>query len=356
MQVDSTRLALYQTQAPELLEAVVSGEAEHVMRRDLATDYCVKFEAGLCSIHKTRSTEFLGDACHFYPRITRQFGNSYTQSASLSCPEITRLALYGETPFVRAEVKVDRLPVVSQNYLSEELNAAQASSIMRAFLDACEDEKATAESVLMQIVSAAHSLHHLSKKDWADATPFTLKMAGLRLPPAEIDFSDGYHLIQILEALIGASKSTLRPRLDAIRQSILQALNISITANNYEIMSRSGDFTLYQKLWKCWQPNRLQMQPILKRWLQAQLTMAGFPFSGFGRDLIERATIIAVRFATLRLALMCAPSLEQAEVIRIVQSLSRFMDHLADPELSMLAYKELKWHSLSRLRGLVLDV
>ena len=98
------------------------------------------------------------------------------------------------------------------------------------------------------------------------------------------------------------------------------------------------------------------MAPILKRWLQAQITMSSFPFSGFGRDLQERAVTLAIRFATLRLALMSAPSLEQSEVIRIVQSFSRFIDHLADPELSMLAYKELGWTSLARLRGVVLDI
>ena len=356
MQVDPVRLALYEKQAPELLDAVTSGEAEHIMRRDPKTDYCVKFEGGLCNIHKTRGTSFLGDACHFYPRITRRYGDAHVQSASLSCPEIMRLTLYGEAPFAPAQIELERMPTTLQNYLPEEISEHDALTIHRAFLNICNDEQLTAERALMRIVSAAHSLHRVTKKDWPGAIGFFIRMGESTLPAPEIDFADGYHLIQILEALIGASKAASRPRLDATRTAILQALDIEITPNNYEVMSRIGDFTTYEKLWQNWQPNRAKMQPILKRWLQAQLTMAGFPFAGFGRDLPERATILAIRFATLRLALMSAPSLEEPEVIRIAQSFSRFVDHLADPELSMLAYKELNWTSLARLRGVVLDI
>ena len=356
MQVDPARIALYKKEAPELLQAVTSGEAEHIMRRDPVTDYCVKFDNGLCSIHKARGTNFLGDACHFYPRITRRFGEAHLQSASLSCPEITRLILYGVAPFAPDELSLERLPSTLNNYLPEEITATDAFAVQRAFLEIGDDETITAERMLMRIVSTAHSLHRIAKKDWIGGIKFILRMSESTLPNPEIDFADGYHLMQVLEALIGASKPSVRPRLDATRQSILQALDIKITADNYEVVTQSGDFTTYQKLWERWQESRPQMAPILKRWLQAQITMSSFPFSGFGRDLQERAVTLAIRFATLRLALMSAPSLEQSEVIRIVQSFSRFIDHLADPELSMLAYKELGWTSLARLRGVVLDI
>lgn len=353
--MDTVRYALYQKEAPDLLDAVTTGEAEHIMRRDPVTDYCVKFEGGLCGIHKTRGTAFLGDACHFYPRVTRQIGNSYNQTATLSCPEIARLTLYGDTPFTNAVIETDRIPVAVKNYLPEELQTNDVQQIIHNFIKACDDAQASAERVLMRVVSAAFSLHYLSQKDWAGATPFLLKTSEARLPEAEIDFQDGYRLVQILEALIGASKPTARPRLDITRQSILQRLNIQIASNTYEVLSQSGDFNSYADCWKEWQTKRQSFDAILKRWLQAQLSMASFPFAGFGGNLLERAIILAVRFATLRLALMCASNLEQAELLRIVQSLSRFMDHLADPEFSMLAYKEVGWDSLARLRGLIMD-
>lgn len=355
MQMDNVRYALYEKEAPELLDAVTTGEAERILRRDPTTDYCVKFEDGLCGIHKTRGTTFLGDACHFYPRITRAFGDAYTQTATLSCPEITRLMLYGETPFTEAELEADRVPVEIKNYLPEDITPEGALKIIRAFIESCADETATAEQVLMRVISAAFSLHNIAHKDWVDACSFTLKMAEARIPEAEIDFQDGYHLVQILEALIGASKPTSRPRLDETRQAIFTRLNIKIASNTYEVISGDGDFKSYQRCWESWQPKRQKMDAVLKRWLQAQLSISSFPFAGFGKDIPERLTILAVRFATLRLALMCAPSLEEAEVIRIVQSLARFMDHLADPTFSMMAYSEAGWTNLARMRGLVMD-
>ena len=46
MQVDKAHIDLYAAKAPELLSAVTSGEADYVMRRDPATDHCIKFDQG----------------------------------------------------------------------------------------------------------------------------------------------------------------------------------------------------------------------------------------------------------------------------------------------------------------------
>ena len=98
------------------------------------------------------------------------------------------------------------------------------------------------------------------------------------------------------------------------------------------------------------------MAPVLKRWLQAQLAMSGFPFGGFGDTLPERTLTLAIRFVTVRLGLMTTgmpPAPE--ETLRVVQSLSRFMDHLADPTFSLMAYREAGWEDPARLRALVQD-
>src|SRR5690349_1055310 len=77
MQVDDVTLARYRKDAPELLGAVeASQEAPWIMRKDPATNFCVKLEGGLCGIHKQYGDAFLSDACHFYPRVTRALGES----------------------------------------------------------------------------------------------------------------------------------------------------------------------------------------------------------------------------------------------------------------------------------------
>lgn len=46
---------------------------------------------------------------------------------------------------------------------------------------------------------------------------------------------------------------------------------------------------------------------------------------------------------------------DEATVVRVVQSLSRFLDHLADPTFSRMAYEEAGWFREGRLRALMGD-
>src|SRR5579871_6894344 len=72
MQLDNATYERYRARSPELLEAVSGEEGQRIMRRDPKTDFCVKFDGGLCGIQKQHGENFLGDACYFYPRVTRR--------------------------------------------------------------------------------------------------------------------------------------------------------------------------------------------------------------------------------------------------------------------------------------------
>ena len=69
---------------------------------------------------------------------------------------------------------------------------------------------------------------------------------------------------------------------------------------------------------------------------------------------------MGVRFAVLKLAMM-SHMVEKKHppsndiVVRIIQSLSRFLGHLASPELSMNYYKNIGWDNEARLRSLIGD-
>jgi len=70
-----------------------------------------------------------------------------------------------------------------------------------------------------------------------------------------------------------------------------------------------------------------------------QMSLALFPFGGLGHDIVSRITIIGVRFATIKLALMCSSgiygaALPQDIVVRVIQSLSRLLDHLGYPDFA----------------------
>lgn len=358
MQVDQATWNKYRKEAPELVDAVTSGEAEHIMRRDPDTDYCVKFDQGWCGIHRDYGTDFLGDACHFFPRVTRGLGETVLQTASISCPEIARRALLGENPFVHAVTEAGRLPYSLKHYLPEAVDQEGALRVHEAFLQAAADGEASAERILSRLHSVAESLQALDMKSWPEAVPFYLKMADGRLPAAEVSAADPFNCFHALAGLVAASRKSPRERLQAVMQSIAAALKVEMDADN-RLQLAPDSAAAAQDMQRLWLAKQAHWQPLLKRWIQAQLSMALFPFAGFGQTLPERIAIIAVRFATLKLALMAQlqvhGTLNEEDCVRIAQSLARFLDHLADPTLSVQIYAETGWLRPARLRGLLDD-
>lgn len=360
MQVDMQTLEKYKKEAPELVDAVTSGEAEHIMKRDPETDYCVKFDNGLCGIHASRGTEFLGDACHFYPRVTRQIGSGTTMAAAISCPEIVRIILEQATPFALSETTIDRLPNSIKNYAVENLADAEALAVHNYFINAAGDSSLSPEHIILRLDTVARSLSNIGQEKWLEAVEFLWPTAEGRLLPADIDEHDPLKLIQALLVLLKASKRTVRSRLQHTFDDISQAFDITLNMENAAIDIGKNGMQPYHTALQYWKESgyKAETDEILRRWIQAQLSISYFPFAGFGESLVERSTIFAIRFATLRLALMAKTSLErgipkQDDIIRIIQSLSRFMDHLADPALSMHIYQDMGWTGEKRLRGLV---
>lgn len=360
MQVDGLTYAKYCQSAPELLDAVVSGEAEHVMRRDPQTDYCVKFDNGWCGIHKKYGEQFLGDACNFFPRITRKLNDTILQTASMSCPEIVRLVLHTDHAFDYNSTETERLPEMLKNYCPEQLSAEDTLKTHMAFITACEDETATAEHILCRIHAVTDSLKLLDIATWPSAAAFYLKNADTRLPTPQPNPSDTFNLFYALTGLISATNKANRPRLEKVVGDIQQALGLSLSIELGKPLAVSEHSVAnVQKMNALWQQHSASLQPSLRRWLQAQLSIAFFPFGGFGDNASNRIAIIGVRLATLKLALVADLTLNQKvteeSFTRIVQSLSRFMDHLADPTFSLKIYGETEWLKLQRLRGLLGD-
>jgi len=361
MQVDRVTQQLYEKEAPELLGALSTGEADVIMKRDPKSDYCVKFDGGLCNIHKEKGSRFLSDACHFYPRVTRKLGGETYQSAALSCPEIARLALYEKGDMFQYEtVQLDRLPESLKDYKPAGVTEAKAAETMQAFLRLVLRTPSPERAVAL-LMNVSQSLELIDISNWPEAAPLFIRIAEERLPAPESHPADDYRLLNILVALVSASKQTERPRLEETIHQMERALKVHIDRESLGIVSDGGVLDAHEVLRPRWDKfGRETMAPVLTRWLAAELSIACFPFAGFGHGLKDRAVVLGVRFATLRLALMAhvlpdgtLPS--QAEVIRIVQSLARFMDHLADPAFSLMAYQEAGWTKEPRLRALVGD-
>jgi lysine-N-methylase len=360
MQVDDSTLYKYRSRASELLEAVEpASDTPWIMRKDPLSGTCVKLENGLCGIHKKYGEPFLSDACHFYPRVTRLLGEDVVMTATLSCPEIARLAFVeNRSAEMRAMPAPDRLPAGMKNVLPENINAQDALSLHHIFLRAAQDEQSSAEQILLRISSVSRSLEMIPVKDWAGAAPVYLRLADGRLVGAEPQEDDPFNLLHALCGLVVASHKPLAPRLKNITDAMQRALHVDLDWQTAQMQLHDDSKSRYAELCKHWSEVSDIFAPYLRRYLYMQLALAFFPFGGMGATLSQRITFIAVRLATIRLAIMCAygsgaQEAPQDMVVRVVQSLSRFLDHLGDPAFSLQIYAEAGWLREACLRGLL---
>lgn len=361
MQLTRETVDLYKSKAPELMNSVASGESEFIMKRDEKTDYCVQFVDGWCGIHKKYGTDLLGDACHFYPRATRALADTPLMTLALSCPESARLMLYEEGSLVYSAQEKPRLPYSLKNFAPEELSGEVALKIHEACVAEMGNADYSAEHNLMRLSAMATGLALQPQDAWEGAVPFYFRMAEGRIPPAEAHSRDLFMLLNALQGLVSSAPKSPRERLMRVMGLMASAMNIELNWDTLILNIRPDAPERVLRMLAWWKTHGEQYQTVLRRYLQAQLRLNLFPFAGLGKTLTERVTIIGVRFATVKLALMSAcfeaqGAIGEAEVVRIIQSLSRFQDHLADSELSISMYQELGWTREARLRALVGDL
>jgi lysine-N-methylase len=364
MQLDAATLAKYREQAPELLDAVVLQDVPEgsvlpasIMRRDSTTDKCVKLESGWCGIHRARGSDFLGDACHFYPRVLRRFDDRVTMTGALSCPEIARLMLLEDIPaFAWKDAEFPRLPHAQKSYAPEGVSADAALAAQQAFLDAVAESPSPRAAVLL-LHSAAQSLDSFAPQQWPETVPMALKFAASRIPAAESHPADALNVLLALSGLMQAAQKSNHARLRPMVERIEQLLACRLQWERMQIDPTSATQARLDTL-----KMRVEMLPwfagFMRRWLQAQLSIAAFPFAGFGTTLTERIAIIGVRMATLTLAILAraeeeGDAMSAAHAADEVQVLARFLDHLAEPEYSVQIYTETGWIRPARLRGLL---
>lgn len=368
MQLDAGTLAKYESRAPELLDAVSLQKVPEgsvlpaaIMRRDEKTDVCVKFSDGWCGIHAARGTEFLGDACHFYPRVVRKVGEEMHQSMTmtLSCPEAARLMLLEDAPLVWEKWNPDRIPSNQRQYTPPGMSAGDALSVHAAFVGMVEPS-ASAATALLTLSAAVYSLASFTNEQWAEAAPMAIRFAPARIPEAERVENDPLNLLLAFTGLLSAANKAHHPRLRPMADGMArlidaqlgwEPLGIAASANTSRRLSALPDGLRGMGDW---------VPVFFRRWLAAQLSVAFFPFAGFGDTLPERVSILGVRMATLALALLARGelqgSLSPEDAVTEAQGLSRFFDHLAEPEFSTKIYAETGWLRPARLRGLLESV
>jgi hypothetical protein len=356
MQVDERTLEKYKTIMPELLAAVdTETDGIPVMKRDPVTRYCIKMENGLCGIHKKYGSDMLGDACHFYPRVTRSLGATKFMTATSSCPQVVRLLLSLEMPFSSVETDISRLPSGLRDYLSEGVDEIVAHAVHQSFVSCALDETLVSERALARISSVARSIGLLDANTLDQSVPLYLRLADSRIPKPDENPADVFNLLHALCGLIVASHKPISERLKKTIGDMEEALAATLDWQSVQITLSPESAEALKNIRANW--DEAHYAHALRRYLAMQLSLGLFPFAGLGKDAAERITIIGVRFATVKLALACAHHLHGAlsdeEIVRVIQSLSRFLDHLGDANFSLSIYEETGWTKESRLLALL---
>src|SRR5690606_3284010 len=117
------------------------------------------------------------------------------------------------------------------------ITAEQALAIVKIFLDMAADEEITPERAMMRVVSVSHSLKHLKYEQWPEAIPFYVRSADGRMLPPEPHIADPYRLLHGLCGLVGASKKTIRPRLDETIKTMEKALDATMDWQQLQIIN-----------------------------------------------------------------------------------------------------------------------
>lgn len=352
MQTDIVHRALYSEKAPELLASIDSATQE--MKRDAATDHCVKFTEGQCGIQRQYGSDFLSDSCHFFPRIFYTLAGRTRMTATLACPEVVRLMLQEAEPFSRHSAVLDRMPGVMAN-LTPDLEDAEIHNITDQCMALAADEVLSPEEILSHLVHAAYGLEGVPVSEWNARLPALLHAPR---PPAVCKASDPYALWYGFMLIVAFTQKQPRPPLASLIHRVEQALDCRFDPQTRDILlgdHASHRLAVHKARWH--HEAERAMAPALRRWIQAQLTNMAFPF-GRKISLPLSMAMLVHHFTVLRLVCMChvdengVPP-ENETVMRVIQIVARVMNHLSDVELPSMIYRDGEWLGEQRLLGLL---
>lgn len=338
MKIDSKTKETYQNKAPELLESV--DLASSTLKIDPITKFCVKLQKGKCGIHQDYGEEFLGDACYLYPRIIRKIDNNYLMTGALSCPETIRMVLFTKDPYIEVDGEITRTPSNMQDFDADYFTVKEFTDIFKTNL--------SGDEILAKIIIFAGSLNHLPKHHWLQASKALLTTIDARLYQTSNDKNNNYKLITAFITILKAAGLAFDPKYLNLLQAFETVFNIKInTPEQLVDICDARNINLQNS----------KLDHILKRYLEAQIHLNLYPFLGLGANPLEKIEIIAVKYALVKLFLQVEiylnKNIVEENIINIILLISRLLDHLEDPKLSLLIYADFGWNNEKNLLGLV---
>ncbi|MBN8827865.1 MAG: flagellin lysine-N-methylase [Sphingobacteriia bacterium] len=356
MQLDRTTKSMYEFMMPELKDIIDNNGDHFIIKRDSKTDTCIKLEKGFCSIQKKHGENTLSDACFFYPRTMHKVGQRYHASAGFSCPETTRLTLFGENPFLMVSTHYPRIPYILKDYSNLVIPVEKIDEIHQFFKNLNDSE--VTNKTLAKMLMLTRSLSNLPQEKWFDAINHLDKVALNLSPEIASQKLNPLYLLQSFIIIIKSCRKKITNRLQEVLNKAQQELEVKIDFETTDLIYDVDKFDFNNVTKKCLD-NKLFVQHIMKRWLKGEISCFFYPFSGIGRNTVQRTQILIVKYALnymlLSLNLINCEDVQNT-TIQTIQSVSRFIDHLSDEKLFLKIIESYGWLEDSKLLGLLEDI
>ncbi|WLG82421.1 flagellin lysine-N-methylase [Pseudomonas cucumis] len=300
---------LYSRTYPELLNLIVKDDSGYQMSR--AGGQCGALQGGRCQIHAQQGEQVLTDTCANYPRMYRRINGALVKSATMSCPEIARLGLFGDDPYQIVESHQDDFHLYgASNQAFPGMDSSQWRSVIGFLLQMALSTQMSTGQVLLRLHWIATRLAALPHACWTEELP--LEAAEYEPPIASSEEIIADPLLIVLMNILNASGVP-----QALRQQILCAS--AIEPGETPVQAQWTLKLAYRNLYR--EKAHGTLEPILKRFIAAEMTRTGFPFISstsagldYGVSLTEWANTLAIRTLTLRYLLLahCDADTQQA--------------------------------------------
>lgn len=360
MQLDIITKAIYENTKQGLENVVSSTDSNYIFKRN-EDDDCSMLESGKCGIHKVHGPSFLSDACYFFPRIMFKLGDSYYASAGFSCPETARLILFSDDPFRRMVTNYKRIPYVLKDYSRESITIDLVEKIHNYFLDKFESLE-TGKN-LMKLLMISRSLSHLPKQKWYASLEYIDKVALGLLPEKVTNKNNLYFLVQSLVIIVKSCRKKPNKRLTSVLNSFEKYFKCKIDWESTDIIledENQDSASMYCSLDSITNPYKSEfINHIMARWLMLEMKSFFYPFSGNGKTVLAKTQILIVKYCLnkmlLDVFLNTSEDLE-TDTVMVIQSVAKFMDHLADDNLVMKLFESYSWNEDAKLFGMVSNI
>lgn len=257
-------------------------------------------------------------------------------------------------------VLVETFARAVRNNLPAGMVLEEAWSVYQHCKDTALSDAYSAAHNLVRLATLARTLDHLPAHLWAGAVPFTLSVAEVRIPPAEPSVIDPFYLIHALRVMVEAEGLAPTAAAAQLLMQMAEAHRMILGSDHHHIHVEDDAPVRVVALLSSWKHYAADYEPAFRHLLAEMLDEARFPFGAQEITPSESMTVIGVRFALIRLAVVTKTVHHQRlltpeERSELVATLGAVLARHALAKFILGIAEETAWGREARLRALVGD-